>query len=207
MTTTPPLPNAPNVSLPDAGAQAQNVNPSNRPVSITEQIERGLRRRIPMSLPTRKLEVPELPGYWLHWFLESNVPRAMEAGYEFVDAGELPVPQFNPGNAKEIDGNMDMGTRVRQVAGKSETGGAEFHVLMKLREDWAADDRRMRDSKNAAILQAIFRDERVQDHPLAGDQSERDRNVRYVKTAQLQTPASGPARPAPLFQRPPRKRV
>lgn len=204
---TPPLPNPPvdpKVSVPDANTQAQNVNPSVRPMTITDQIAQGLRRRISMSLPTRKLEVPELPGYFLYWFVEENVPRALEAGFEFVDSSELPMGQFSPGASKDISGNMDMGTRVRQVAGKSESGGAQFHVLMKLREEWASEDRNLRDQRNARILSTIFRGEAI-----AGSEgvSNEDKAQRYVKQASF-TPSPAPVRQdASLFQRPPRKRV
>lgn len=202
---TPAQPSAPNVQTPDPAAQAQSVNPSNRPLTITEQIEQGLRRRISMSLPSRKLEVPELPGYWLHWFLEANVPRALEAGFEFVDSFEIPVTQFNPGTSKEINGNMDLGTRLRQVAGKSEQGGAEYFVLMKLREEWAAEDRAMRDKRNAEILATIFRGE----HILGSEQdSATDKQQRYLKEGSgIRFSPPPEKRNQSLLQRPPRKRV
>lgn len=202
--TPPKALNDPKVSTPDPSAQAQNVNPSVRPLSITEQIEKGMRRRISMSLPSRKLEVPEMPGYWLYWFVEENVPRALEAGFEFVDSAELPMGQFSPGTSKDINGNMDMGTRVRQIAGKSESGGPLFHVLMKLREEWAREDRRLRDNRNAQIMSTIFRGEHI-----PGEEADKaeDRAQRYVKTAQIQVSEKAPSRDAPLFLRPVRKRV
>lgn len=205
--TNPSLPPAPvdtKVSVPDSSAQAQNVNPANRPITIAEQIEKGMRRRVSMSLPSRKLEVPELPGYWLHWFVEENVPRALEAGFEFVDSAELPMGQFSPGASKDVNGNMDMGTRVRQVAGRSETGAAQFHVLMKLREQWAAEDRAMRDQKNANILATIFRGENI---PGSDQLSTEDKAQRYVKQADFRPSPPPVRRDAPLFMRPPRKRV
>lgn len=202
--TIPPLPSAPNVQLPDPAAQAQEVNPSVRPAGITEQIEQGFRRRVPLSVPQRKLEVPPLPGYWLHWFLEDNVPKALEGGYEFVDSDELPMGQFNPGTSKDINGNMDMGTRVRQIAGESKQGGAEYFVLMKLREAWAAEDRALRDKRNANILGTIFRSEYI-----AGSDgvSDEDKAQRYVKQASISTSGPPETRSGPLLLRPTRKRV
>lgn len=203
MADVPPLPQAPNVQLPDSKAQAQNVNPSVRTLSIAEQIEKGLRKRVSMAIPTRKLEVPEIPGYWLYWFIDRNVPKAIDAGYEFVDVGEIPLTQHNPGNSKDIDGNMDMGTRVTQIGGKGENGQPEHLILMKLREEWAAEDRGIRDQRNAKILSAIFKGE---DIPGSEGMSRQDKQLRYVKQADLQTP-SPPRNETALMQRPPRKRV
>lgn len=210
MTTTPPLPNPPQiidtaVHTPDPNAQAQTVNPSNRTLTITEQIEQGLRRRISLSLPSRKLEVPELPGYWLHWFLEANIPKALEAGFEFVDCMELPMSQFNPGTSKDINGNMDLGTRLRQVAGRSEQGGSEYFVLMKLREEWASEDRALRDRRNADILATIFRGENI----LGSEQeSAVDKQQRYIKEGTgIRFSPPPDRRNGALLQRPPRKRV
>ncbi|MFM9500887.1 hypothetical protein ACKI1Q_45895, partial [Streptomyces galilaeus] len=39
----------------------------------------------------RRLEVPEIPGWHLHWFKEENVPLALDAYYEHVDKGEVKV--------------------------------------------------------------------------------------------------------------------
>lgn len=203
MKDAPALPQAPNVQLPDGQAQAQNINPSVRQLSIAEQIEKGLRRRVSMAIPTRKLEVPEIPGYWLYWFADRNVPMAINAGYEFVDVGEIPVSQHNPATSKDINGSMDLGSRVTLIGGKGENGQPEHLILMKLREEWASEDRGIRDDRNAKILSAIFKGE---DIPGSEGMSRQDKQVRYVKQADLQTPAP-PRNETSLMQRPPRKRV
>ncbi|MDX2059929.1 MAG: hypothetical protein SFV24_19120 [Gemmatimonadales bacterium] len=139
-----------------------------------------------MSVPRRKLEVPELPGYHLHWFTGKNVLRAQEAGYEHVRSGELPVNQFNPATDVNVSGSTDLGSNIRLVAGGvGEDGAAEYLHLMKIRLEWWQEDQKMLEDRNASILQAIFRDEKV----LGSEQDEAaDRDKRYVKKALLNRP-------------------
>jgi hypothetical protein len=154
------------------------VNPANAPAPTA-------RKRIPMSTPQRKLEVTEIPGYHLHWFRDDNIPRAVQAGYEFVDAKEVHVNQVNVGSSKDITGNADMGSRVRVVGGVAESGGAEHLTLMKLREEYWREDRRAIDERNASVMSAIFQDEQILgSEKLSAD----DRSQRYVGTALFQRP-------------------
>lgn len=144
------------------------------------------RRRIPLSMPRQKLQVPELPGYHLHFFLESNIPAAELAGYEFVgsqEAGE--INQSTIGSAADVSGNTDMGSKVRLLAGKDENGHAEFYYLMKIEEEFFREDHRVLEERNAMILQAIFKKELI----LGSEQlSSDDKAQRYVKTALFQRP-------------------
>jgi hypothetical protein len=65
-----------------------NVSNGGAPVTTNQQAiapsEPAARRvteatRVPMSLPTTKLSVPQLPGYYLYWHLGKNVPAATAA--------------------------------------------------------------------------------------------------------------------------------
>ena len=65
---------------------ANSQNPANAPQTrVTEAT------RIPMSLPELKLAVVDIPGYHLHWFRGARVPRALQAGYEYVDSSEVSI--------------------------------------------------------------------------------------------------------------------
>ncbi len=94
--------------------------------------------RIPMSIPLRKLEVPEIPGYHLHWMsgTPGRLAQALRAGYEFVDADEVEVNNFNVATDMGVSGSTDMGSRV------SLTSGDEGNILylMKIKEEFFEED-------------------------------------------------------------------
>lgn len=160
-------------------------NPANSPAKPE-------RKRIPMSVPQRKLEVNPIPGYHTHWFREDNIERAIQAGYEFVDAKEVEVNQFNPGTSKDISGNADLGSRVRVVSGMG-LQGPEYLTLMKVKEEWYNQDKETLEKRNADVMSAIFKGEQI----LGSDkQSAEDRRQAYVKQADANLP---------LFNRRPRK--
>lgn len=110
--------------------------------------------RIPMSVPQRHLEAPEIPGYHLHWFLQSRVPRALQAGYTFVDPDETDLPNFDLAGDAQHSGSSDLGSRVSvpaAVGGDSD----ERLFLMKLpMELWEQDQAALlaRSEQTAAAL-------------------------------------------------------
>lgn len=163
------------------GAQNLSKNPSVRGGSV---LPNG-RKRIPMSVPRRQLETPELPGYHLHWFKERNVAWATQGGYEFVDSGELSVVQKNVGGDSESSGNQDMGSRIRVMSAITEGADPQYFVLMKIRQEWFEEDQRALASRNLEILRAIFRDKRI-----LGPQgmSQSDSENRYVSKALFSRP-------------------
>lgn len=162
----------------------QLQNPANPPAAV-EAAKPAVRRRIPMSVPQRKLEVPEIPGFKLYWFKEASVPRALQGGYEHVDAHELPINQHNVANDKGVSGNQDLGSHVRIVGGVAEGGGVEYAVLMKIKEEWWQEDQNALAEKNASIVGSIFNKEAI----LGSDKVQGgDRDVRYVKTALFSRP-------------------
>jgi len=158
-------------------------NPAN-PANKTAEV-RAERKRIPMWVPLRKLEVPEIAGFHMHWFLDSNVARAIQGGYEHVTEDEVPITQKGVGTDSTISGNTGLGSQISIVAGTGENGQPAHLHLMKIREDWWREDQKVLEQRNAAILSGIFRGEEIagSDQTALGD-----RGVRYVKTAVLNRP-------------------
>lgn len=72
----------------------------------------------PMSVGMRRLEVPEKPGWHRHWFRgnPSNLARAHQAGYRFVDPEDTDLNDFDLAGG-EGNGSTDMGTRVSVISG------------------------------------------------------------------------------------------
>ena len=128
-----------------------------------------------------------MEGYHLHWFLEKNVPRALQAAYEFVDFHEIPINQTGVGSDVSSSGSADLGDRVRVLSGVSEQSHPEYLVLMKLPIEYWLEDRKKIDEVNAARLAPIFRGEKILDsdeHQVSRD----DQELRYVKTALFNRP-------------------
>lgn len=136
---------------------AENTNPA----VDTAKTDSETRKRIPMSIPQRRLEVPPIAGYHLHWFTDANVPRAIQAGYEFVDSKEVPVNQLGVATSRSISGNADLGSHVKVIGGVGEDGKPSYLTLMKLKEEWWQEDQRTLEKRNADTLAAIFRNEPI----------------------------------------------
>lgn len=153
----------PQISKPTPDSQGSaGVSPQLNPAndnSIAAQIARGERKRLPVSSGRRKLEVPEIPGFNLYWFLARNVQAALEGGYEFVDAKDTVLIQHNPASASDTSGNTDLGSRVSIATTGAD--GAERLYLMKIRLEWYQEDQAAIQAKNMSVLQAIFRDDFV----------------------------------------------
>lgn len=146
-------------------AEAIKTNPAN-PQPAVEQ--RAKPRRIPMSVPSLKLAVPEIPGYHQHWFLAEEVAQAMRAGYTFVE------PEDTDTSLREFAGgeNQDMGTRVSSLAGRDigPDGQPVRLYLMKLPEsDWLEDQRAL-EGRSEQMLDALR----------AGTPAEGDNSNRYL---------------------------
>ena len=113
------------------------ANPANTP-------ERAPRQRIPMALPTLKLSVPEIPGYVCYWFrgAPGRIQQAINAGYEFVERGEVELNNPGLANSYDVDGNTDMGSRVSVATGDGSEGPQNPRLyLMKIRRElWEEDE-------------------------------------------------------------------
>lgn len=100
----------------DRIAAAATKSPAAPPLKYVEGAEAGY---IPMSIPRQRLAAPEIPGYHVHWFMgmPDRIHQAMQAGYSWVDQGEVELSDFDlAGDGRPI-GGTDLGTRVSTVAG------------------------------------------------------------------------------------------
>lgn len=158
-------------------ANESEILTPNNPANATVEPKANRKQRIPMSVPLRKLEVPDIAGWHLHWIKESNIPRALQAAYEFVQFDEVPINQRNVGTDTEVSGNTDLGSHISISAGVDSAGRPERLVLMKLPEEFWRDDRAKIDARHADMLGGIFRGEKILDK---GDVSSDVAETRYV---------------------------
>lgn len=117
------------------------------------------RKRIPMSVPTRKLEAAEIPGYHLYWFYGTadQIQRATEGGYEFVDEREVRLNAASLGSNSAAGGNTDMGSRVSVLAGADigHDGQPVRLILMKIKLEWYEEDQKILEKRNEQIAAAL----------------------------------------------------
>lgn len=158
------------------------TNPSVRP---GEDVP-AARTRIPMTNSTRRLQIPEVPGWKHHWFVDANIERALQAGYEFVRRGEVSLNQLNVATSKGVDGNVDLGSNVRVVGGKAENGNTEYLTLMKIKQEWWDEDHRDLEQRNMRIMSTIFNREEIMG---ADEARPDDRKQMYVRDALFNRPA------------------
>lgn len=150
-------------------------NPSNVPGKA-----RAERKRVPMSAPVQKLEVPELPGYHLHWMRGSHqrIQQALQAGYEFVSPEEVHVNNVSLGGDSAVSGNTDMGSHVSIVGGGlGEDNQPVRLILMKLKEELWLEDQQVVQNRNDQVAAALT------GGMLGGDKAadSGELNMRYVK--------------------------
>jgi|SRR6185312_13050743 len=179
-------------SMPDQAPKSQeekqasrSITPENNPAETFDQAfqrlltERG--ERISMNTPTRKLEVPPIEGYHLHWFAESNIPGALRAWYEFVRPSEMPTMDRLIGGRSPDSSSTDLGqSQISLIGGTGPTGRPEALVLMKVRKEFYFQDQRKIAQRNLLVLQQIFHKKA----PLRAEgESEGDYNMRYTREA------------------------
>lgn len=154
MSQLPPLPSTSAAAKAIDEQKAAAFNPANAG-GVTAEPPR--RRRIPLSIPRRKLEVDPIPGFVLYWFKESNIPIALDAGYEFVEQTEVRLSEVNQANPADSSGSTDLGSRVSIIGDAiGQRGVPERLVLMKIREEFWREDRQILDNENAKVIQSIF---------------------------------------------------
>ena len=156
------------------------VNPATSPVAAQ-------RRRIPMSIPVQRLEVADIPGYHLHWFLSTpeRLQRAIDGGYEFVDERDVKVNAVSLGGDSAISGSTDMGSRVSIVSGQEvgKDGQPTRLVLMKLKQEWWDEDQVLVEAKNTKVRDSLV-------GGMIGAENDRpgDTQHRYVDKTRTQIP-------------------
>lgn len=134
-------------------------SPANSQASSSSRAER---KRIPMTLPTQKLAVPEIPGYFTYWMLgkPERLKAADDAGYEFVHEEEVNVNNSSLGGDAAKSGNTDMGSRVSVLAsstGEGESSGGQplRLYLMKQKWEWHLEDQGILERQNEGIANAL----------------------------------------------------
>ena len=159
----------------------QKKNPSNPSAKTSAE-----RKRIPMSVPVQRLEVPEIPGYHLHWFngTSARIQRALDGGYEFVTPEETEVNSVSLGGDSAASGNTDMGSRVTIASGQEDGNGQALRlVLMKIKLELYDEDQQVLEERNDRVAQALtagsYGSER--DSPA-------DRSNRYVDKSRTSIP-------------------
>lgn len=147
----------------------------------------GERKRIPMSVPVQRLEVPDMPGWHLHWFLSTSerLQRAVDGGYEYVDEREVKVNNVSLGGDSAVSGNTDMGSRVSVVSGQEvgKDGQPTRLVLMKIRQEWWDEDQKLVEARNTKVRDALV-------GGMIGAENDRpgDSQHRYVDKSRTQIP-------------------
>jgi hypothetical protein len=164
----------------------KDLNPSNAPGKTKAE-----RQRIPMSVPVAKLEVPDIPGYHLHWFRNNaqRIAQAQRAGYEFVQDSEVHVNATGLGTSTAVSGNVDLGSHVSVIAGGTEDSGEPSKlVLMKLKEEHWKEDQAAMTARSDSVVDTLS-------HGLTGAASAADAgdvrnipNVRYVGKSRTALP-------------------
>lgn len=157
-------------------------NPANS-LEQTRETALGNRKRIPMSVPKAKMSVPEIDGFHLHWINDyaGRVQQAMQGGYEFVSEEECMINNFSLATSSEMSGNTDMGSRVSIVVGKNEDGSALRAYLMKIRNEWFAEDQEVAQERVDAVDQQISRGQVGAER----DSNQADTKNRYVRTSDI----------------------
>lgn len=140
---------------------------------------------IPMSAPTKRLEVPERPGYVRYWFRgdPGRLQRAQQAGYRFVDRNEVNINNFDVGGDAKDSGNTDMGTRVSLVTGDDTgpDGQPNRLYLMEVPKELYEYGQKLLQERNDSIAEELSSGMIGAGQSDHGETS-RDQAARYAKT-------------------------
>lgn len=172
----------------EARATMQKQNPS-----VTPEVPAAARNRIPLSVPTRKLEVPEIPGYKLRWFrgTPQRLAQAERAGFEWVSPEEVSLNSVLLGGDAAKSGNTDMGSRVSVIEGGEVDGSGQAvrMYLMKQKLEYYHEDRAINQQRNDAVVDALSAG---LDKGIVGgktpEETAADVNARYVDRTRTKIP-------------------
>lgn len=143
------------------------------------------KKRIPMSVARRKLEVTqEIPGWHLHFFRDDKLAQALDAGYEYCSRREVSLNINNPGSLPHQDGNTALDSHVSLVGGKDDDGKPIGLTLMKIENEYFEEDQKLLEDQNINRMRDIFMNEMIvgKDGRLSKDATA------YVKTAVFNRP-------------------
>lgn len=141
------------MGIEEAKQKMQNQNPSAAPGKTIAE-----RKRIPLSVPQRKLEVPDMPGYHCRWFrgTASRLAQAERAGFIYVEENEVELNSVSLGGDASKAGNTDLGSRVSVVEGsETENGQAVRMYLMKQPIEFKKEDDAILETRNDGIAKAL----------------------------------------------------
>lgn len=139
-------------------AAAARANLDKQNPTVAPGKSSGERKRIPLSVPQRKLEVPDLPGYHLRWLrgTAARLAQAERAGYEYVHPDEVQLNNVSVGGDAAKDGNTDMGSRVSIIEGtETENGQAIRMYLMKQKMEYYLEDKKIVQERNDSVADAL----------------------------------------------------
>ena len=129
------------------------ADPIVTPKSIPVPEKAAKKSRIPFDGFAKKMEVHFPEGstlrdeYHLHWFNDDGlrIQKALQAGYEFVTRKEVEL------NETVLPFNEDLGDRVSRAVGLKPDGKPMHAFLMKLPNEYRAQD----EARHTAELDAI----------------------------------------------------
>ena len=172
----------------EAQAKLASQNPSE--VAGPTPLER---KRIPMSVPTRKLEVPEIPGYYCRWIkgTPQRLAQAERAFFEFVQPEEVQLNNVSLGGDASKDGNTDLGGRVSVVEGSDVDSGnqAVRMYLMKQKWEYYLEDQAISQQRNDSVADALTANyQRGTVGGRAEGETAEDAGLRYVDPRRTRVP-------------------
>ena len=171
-----------------AKAKMEKSNPSVAPGKT-----KGERKRIPLSVPQRKLEAPDIPGYHLRWIrgTPQRIQQAERAGFEFVEQDEVELNNLSLGGDATRTGNSDMGSRVSVTEGGAGDDGQALRMyLMKQKMEYYLEDSEIVQKRNDGIadtLTAGYRQGTIGAGAASGETAE-DVQQRYVDKSRSKVP-------------------
>lgn len=158
-------------STAEALSRAGKQNPANdRVVRVEDPVY------IPMSARNSRLAVPEIPGFYLYWFLGKNTRYALTKHWSFVEQGEVELDEDGVANDTKGDGNTDLGTRISRAANKSGADDERLYLMKLPLELWEQGQKYLGD-QNEEIARALRAGN-------IGAGEDPDRNRRYMKQGQ-----------------------
>lgn len=138
----------------EAKAKMAGQNPGDAGAKSSED-----RKRIPLSVPQRKLETPDIPGYYLRWFkgTAQRLAQAERAGFEYVEQDEVQLNDVGLGGDGSKAGSADLGSRVSIVEGGEVDGGGNAirMYLMKQKLEHHLEDQAISQKRNDSIADTL----------------------------------------------------
>lgn len=128
-----------------------------RTAAEREQKQERTRQRGVFNGTRQRLHVDgTVPGHVMYWFSDTDgrVERAQTGGWEFVTREDgVSVPGGNSGAE-----SSDLANRFRVVMGQKENGDPMYGYLMKIKQEWYAEDQEDIHNENQRRMEALVHD-------------------------------------------------